>query len=159
MIVVVIAMHTTYGARDLWLQKNISASPIVDKAALEVPGHGVRFLRLWPMAPAPPPPPPPAPKCPADFAYHAPGFWSNTDPCPDGNFTNCTEDHENSTMPRCATKCRATEGCVGFEVNEPGTTMGACYIFLHSLSLPFTPVQGCFACVKKVSVGMYHPQK
>ena len=54
-------------------------------------------------------------------------------------------------MPQCAAKCLATQGCVAFEVNEPGQSLGACYIFLHELGLPFTPVPGCFACVRKAS--------
>ena len=143
-------MHTTYGARDLWLQANLSSVPIVEKTSLVVPGHGVRFLRLWPMAPASPPPPPQTPKCPEDFARHAPGFWANTDPCPHAKFSNCTEDHANATMSLCAAKCRTTDGCVAFEVNLPGEPLGACYIFLNELAAPFTPVPGCFACVKKV---------
>ena len=152
------SMHTTYGVRDLWAKVNLSNTSVVDRVALTVPSHGVRMLRLWPMAPAPPPPSPPPPppppptpaeKCPADFTAHAPGFWKNTDPCPNSDFKHCTEDHANGTLPLCAAKCRATAGCVAFEVNAPSTAVGACYIFLHSMALPFTPVAGCFACVRK----------
>jgi hypothetical protein len=164
------SMHTTYGARDLWAQANLSGAPVVDVVTLTVPVHGVRLLRLWPMPPAPPrpppppgpqppppppPPPPPGPPCPADFVTHAPGFWHNTDPCPNGNFRHCTEDSANGTMLLCAAKCRRTAGCVAFEVNLPSKpNPPACYIFLHNLSLPFTPVKNCFACVYKATVGL-----
>ena len=145
-------MHTTYGARDLWAKTNLSSGPVVNSVVLPVASHGVRLLRLWPMAPAPPPPPPPpspAQKCPHDFTPHAHGFWHNTDPCPGSDFHNCTEDHVNGTMLLCAAKCRSTPDCVAFEVNLPSKAGGACYIFLHTLAPPFTPVPGCFACVRK----------
>eukprot|EP01050_Picozoa_sp_SAG11_P013929 SAG11_NODE_1666_length_4494_cov_53.554949_1_plen_578_part_00 len=146
------SMHTTYGARDLWAKTNLSSGPVVNSVVLPVASHGVRLLRLWPMSPAPPPPPPPpspAQKCPPDFTPHAQGFWHNTDPCPGSDFRNCTEDQVNGTMLLCAAKCRSTPDCVAYEVNLPSKAGGACYIFLHTLAPPFTPVPGCFACVRK----------
>jgi alpha-galactosidase len=161
---------THYAIRDLWARANISSVPVVkamgyqefnlvNTMQLEVPAHGVRLLRMWPLPPTPPacwckppllpccnatPPAPPAPAparaCPSGFTAHAPGYWHNTDPCPNNTFLNCTEDVANGTVALCAKKCKATGGCVAFEV--PGSAQRACYIFLTSLAAPFTPYAG-----------------
>eukprot|EP01050_Picozoa_sp_SAG11_P001346 SAG11_NODE_57_length_19200_cov_18.288417_14_plen_119_part_00 len=110
---------------------------LVNAMQLEVPAHGVRLLRMWPLPQAtlpacwckppllpccnatPPPSPAPARACPSGFA--APGYWYNTDP---------------------------SAGCVAFEVSRHAQT--ACYIFLNSLTAPFTPYAGgTLTCIVK----------
>lgn len=131
------SMHTTYTARDLWGHANLSDSAITSEVTLDVPGHGVRLLRLWPVTP---------PGCPAGFDAHAPGYWDNTDPCPHNKFSNCTADNANATVPLCATKCTSSEGCVAFEtfLGKPA----ACYLFLRDLALPFRPSPSSVTCVR-----------
>lgn len=153
---------TRYAIRDLWARTNLSSIPVVAQMGyqsfnlvntmqLDVPAHGVRLLRMWPLAPLPTPlptpvPPPPSPRaCPSDFTTHGSGFWHNTDPCPNNVFMNCTEDHANGTVVLCAHKCRVTTGCVAFEMPAPGD-VPACYIFLNSLAAPFTPLGGALTC-------------
>ena len=135
------SLHTTYRVRDLWLKANLSGEPAVTRLVVDVPAHGVRLLRLWPMTPAPPPaplPPPPHPPCPADFAAHTAGYWHNLDPL-GGHFSNVSE---------CAVDCRTKKACVAFEVFLGSGYPGQCYNFLNTMSLPFT-VADSVTCVKK----------
>ena len=158
---------THYAIRDLWARTNLSSTPVVatmgyqsfnhvNAMKLEVPSHGVRLLRMWPLAPLPPPPlppppPPPSPPgpraCPADFVAHASGYWHNTNPCPNNVFSNCIEDHVNSTAILCARKCRAAAGCVGFELPSQ-SDIPSCFIFLNTLAAPFTPYAGALTCTR-----------
>lgn len=158
---------THYAIRDLWARTNLSSTPVVatmgyqsfnhvNAMKLEVPSHGVRLLRMWPLAPLPPPPlppppPPPSPPgpraCPADFVAHASGYWHNTNPCPNNVFSNCTEDHVNSTAILCAHKCRTAAGCVGFELPSQ-SDIPSCFIFLNTLAAPFTPYAGALTCTR-----------
>jgi len=112
--------------------------------SLVVQPHGVRVLRLWPVAP----PPPPA--CPAGYSPHPGGFWRNTDPCPNNNFNNCTEDRANATVAKCAAKCDASTGCAAFElfILDVPSSEAACYIFLDRLEQPFTANADSLTCIK-----------
>ena len=116
------------------------------------------MLRVWPVQP----PPPPA--CPEGFSPHAPGYWRNTNPCPDNVWTNCTEDRTNATVTACAHKCTTTPGCVAFELYLPspaethaivdanaGDSNSACYIFLKQLQPPFTLTSEALTCVRHAS--------
>ena len=144
------SMHSTYAVRDLWARANLSSAPVVARTPITVPPHGVRMLRMWPLPPAPPPPPPPPaprPSCPHGFAAHAPGFWHNTDPCPQGHFGNCTEDHSNTTVALCATKCVGAADCVAFELYL-GADAKACYVFRRAVEPPFTAEPACLTCVR-----------
>lgn len=151
---------THYAIRDLWARANLSSVPVVapmgyqnwhvNTVPLLVPAHGVRMLRMWPLPPAPtppptPPPPPPTPqRCPMGFTAHADGLWSNPLPC--GVYPtppSCTaRDTANGTMALCGAKCKATVGCLAFEVSTPD-----CWIFVGTLAPPFTPYSACKACV------------
>lgn len=94
--------------RDLWQGADLGRQN-GSFVAKQVPPHGCRFLRLSAGAVCePPPPPPPAPKpdCPAGFVSHASGFWKNTDPCPNGSFGKCNEDHTNRTATLCGVSLR-----------------------------------------------------
>lgn len=147
------SLHTTYAVRDLWARKDLSATPAVQHTIVTVPAHGVRLLRFWPMAPAPAPspaPPAPHPPCPSGFSAHAGGFWYNTDPCPRNDFSNCSTDPKlNNTVPKCAAKCVATSGCVAFEVFLGGAADDhACYIFLKTMTPPFTPNADSVTCIR-----------
>jgi hypothetical protein len=157
---------THYAIRDLWARANLSSVPVVapmgyqtfnlvNTMQLDVPAHGVRLLRMWPLPPVPvpapsPPPPTPAPRaCPSDFVAVTPaGFWHNTDPCPGNVFSNCTEDSANGTAALCAAKCRKTDGCLAFEMPA---TPPACYIFLGEL--------GAEPAVRAVRDGAHLPAK
>ena len=88
-------------------------------------------------------PVPPLPPCPAGFAAHRSGFWSNPDQkAPTGR---------NTTVAACGARCSAAagrgKGCVGFEVYDPGFvteppqgTGSCCYTYTHGeLRQPFTP--------------------
>ena len=140
------SLHTSFTARDLWARANLSQAPLQGSVVLTVPAHGVRFLRLWPVVPPPV-------HCPADFTlYTTAGYWDNTDPCPHNDFNNCTRDAANGTVTLCAAKCRATGGCVAFEVPAMREGM-ACYLFLNEMTPPFTANEGATTCVRHTSYG------
>eukprot|EP00038_Savillea_parva_P031693 m.89557 g.89557 ORF g.89557 m.89557 type:complete len:579 (+) comp9808_c0_seq1:91-1827(+) len=137
------SMATHYAIRDLWQHANVTSNG-GGGVEVTVAPHGVRLLRMWPIAP----PPPPA--CPSGFDAHPGGYWYNTDPCPNNNFNNCTEDRENATITKCAAKCVAADDCVAFEmfmIDVPVSDW-ACYIFLHTLQAPFTANDGGMTCVR-----------
>ena len=167
------SMHSTYLVRDLWEHRNLTmeviarptprpsryrqhqdidtgmhASDYTSSLTLVVPPHGVRMLRMWPVAP------PPLAHCPHGYTAHRPsGYWDNTDPCPHHDFHDCQEDSANATVPLCGTKCDDTPGCVAFEVfsaprSDDGDPNNACYIFLNKLVPPFTPNVNAFTCVR-----------
>jgi hypothetical protein len=46
----------------------------------------------------------------------------------------------------CAQKCKATTGCLAFEVFENES----CWIFVDKLKLPFNPYPGCLTCVRNL---------
>jgi hypothetical protein len=176
------SMSDNYAIRDLWQHRNLSLGKAVVRFGtrsrlgtqnrfdqqrrtgtqsrsvagldLVVAPHGVRMLRLWPIAPPPPSPPPPPPQCPEGFVSHEAGFWANTDPCPQSAGPGCTtRDHDNATVVACGAKCLKTAGCVAFEVfmiDIPPADR-ACYIFLRELQPPFVPDVNSFACVVKAS--------
>jgi len=101
------------------------------------------------VGPGPGPPPGPPPACPAGFDAHAPGLWSNPLPC--GHYpapANCTaSDTANGTATLCGKKCKATKGCLAFEVFGPGAKGATCHTFVGRLAPPFTPNPGCLTCV------------
>lgn len=107
---------------------------------LNVPAHGVRVLRMWPLAP-----PPPLAPCPTGYVPHPPGLWANASPS-----SGQPQDGANTTTAACARKCDLVQGCAGFEVYEPAPR--ACYIFVGELEKPFTSNPDCFACVRKAPV-------
>jgi len=163
---------THYTIRDLWARTNLSSVPTttcageptqagppctpggyqkwhVNALELEVPAHGVRLLRMTPLAPFNPQPDHPPPDiCPAGFTRKAPvdGIWSNPSPC--GVFplpASCiTRDTENGTLARCGAKCIATAECRAFEVADAAD----CWIFVGELKAPFTAYVGCKTCVR-----------
>jgi hypothetical protein len=124
------SLHTTYSVRDVW--QGADVGQVVGAMKLTVPAHGVRLLRLTPLAPAPPP------HCLPGFTAKTPsGFWRNTGPA----------DYENNTVAECTAKCETTISCMALEVYQPG--FGACYNFLDSLELPFTLINAdSITCVK-----------
>jgi hypothetical protein len=128
-----------YAVRDLWQRASLGTA--TGSLTLDVPAHGVRFLRLAPLAPV---------ACPAGWAPHAGGFWANLDPCND-----CPHDHQNGTAARCAAKCTATPTCAAFEVytgpDDPGG--GACFLFVGGLKPPFTANADCLTCTKSAGGG------
>ena len=136
--------ESTWAARDLWDHTDLRV--FSRSMAVSVPAHGVRLLRMRPQVPSPPTPPQ---ACPAGFSTHAPGLWSNPQPC--GHYpapANCTAtDTANGTAVLCGKKCKATEGCLAFEVfqGSPAT----CHTFVGSLAPPFTPepAAACLTCV------------
>ena len=155
------SLHSAYATRDLWRHANLTASRLAlpalahgGRAAytageggaglgstaagleLDVPAHGVRVLRMWPLAPAPPSP------CPVGYAPHPPGLWANASPS-----SGQPQDRANTTTAACARKCDLTQGCAAFEVYEPAPR--ACYIFVGELEKPFASNPDCFACVRK----------
>ena len=147
------SMHDCYAIRDLWQHRNLTLGRVLRPAGqyaaapsmsagltLVVPRHGVRMLRLWPIAPPPPPPPTPPPKCPAGFTAHAGGYWQNLDP---------SGAVGSGTVPNCAATCKATAGCVAFEVYTIGVPVSQdeCYLFLTEMAAPFTPNLHSFTCV------------
>lgn len=143
------SMFTSYAVRDLWLHQNLTASG--RGILLDVAPHGVRMLRLWPIAP---PPPAPLPTCPNGFLPHTGGYWYNTDPCPNNDWSHCTEDHVNATMSACAARCVGTPGCVAFElyyVDIPVSEQ-ACYTFNHEMEAPFTSSPNAITCVRSALV-------
>ena len=50
------SMHSTYAVRDLWSRTNVSCggNGCVKEMAVDVPGHGVRLMRMWPLPPVRP---------------------------------------------------------------------------------------------------------
>eukprot|EP00035_Acanthoeca_spectabilis_P038565 m.54290 g.54290 ORF g.54290 m.54290 type:complete len:911 (+) comp9189_c0_seq1:3497-6229(+) len=88
-------------------------------------------------------------QCPPGYVTHATGFWNNT--FPDFRTDPSGVDRVNNTLPLCAAKCSgwgvgggSTEGvprCVGFHLYADGvTTDSACYIYLGTVTPPFTPL-------------------
>lgn len=143
------ALTVRWSARDLWAHQDLGA--VTHSFQVTVPAHGVKLLRMSPIAPIPPPSPspPPPPVCPTGFTPHARGHWSNYMPappyCPYPTPTNCTTmDTANNTAPLCALKCKNTAGCLAFEVYASD----ACYVFLHVLEDPFVLVDTCLTCVR-----------
>jgi hypothetical protein len=111
------------------------------------------FSLSWvdPAQPSPPSPPVPSPPpaCPVGWVTHAPGFWRNTDPCPNNHFGNCTADIENGTVALCHMKCVLAPGCVAFDTCAKAGTVGCgCYIFVGGMVTPFTPNPGDLTCVR-----------
>ena len=159
---------THYAARDLWARANVTASITtcagnppqspgalcpeggyqkwhVNAIELLVPAHGVRLLRLWPVAPFNPPPEPSL--CPAGYSeYPMQGLWSNPTPC--GVYpipAACkARDAENNTMALCGAKCTATAECMAFELADDAD----CWIFVGALAAPFTSSPACKTCVR-----------
>ena len=103
----------------------------------------VEFKAAHTVMPVPSPPQ----VCPSGFSPHAPGLWSNPEPC--GHYpapANCTtQDLQNNTVPLCAHKCTSTAKCVGFELF--GHT--SCWIFVGELQLPFISNDEAFTCVRQ----------
>ena len=140
------SMHDCYAIRDLWQHRNLTLgrvqmpttkSRLSAGLTLVVPRHGVRMLRLWPLAP---PPPPPLPTCPVGFTAHAGGYWQNAEP---------SGAVGSGTVPTCAATCKAKAHCVAFEVytlNVP-SSQDECYLFLKEMTAPFTPDLHSFTCV------------
>ena len=110
------------------------------------------FKLLW-IDPSPPTPrpPPPAPtveqKCPGGWTTHAPGFWRNTEPCPNNHWAGCIPDSANRTVDKCAAKCTSTKGCVAIVVPKMAAA-GDCYIFVGGMEAPFTAYPSDLACVR-----------
>ena len=140
--------QAVWKARDLWAHADLGVFSGI--LSVDVPGHGVRLLRMMPSLPPPPPPPSPPQPCPAGFDSHAPGVWSNAWPCgyPAVPPSCPGEDRANNTLPLCGRKCSTTAGCVGFELFESAS----CWLFLGALKPPFTPYPGCVACVRSGGV-------
>jgi len=139
------ALTESWSGRDLWAHKDLGV--VTTSFQTIVPAHGVKLYRMKPHTPTPPSPaaPTPAPICPTGFTTHVRGLWSNPKPC--GYYPtppNCTTvDKANNTAPLCAQKCKATTGCLAFEL----FASEACYIFLNKLGEPFVPNDQCLTCV------------
>lgn len=109
---------------------------------LEVPSHGVRMLRMWPIANPPPPPPPPPPQprpaCPGGFvANNQSGYWKNLQFQP-----------QLVTVDECGTKCKATASCVAFELYLALLpAANNCYIFVGMKEQPFTQNAQSVTCL------------
>ena len=125
--------HNTWEVRDIWNHSDLGVAS--GSLQVDVPPHGVRFLRMKPRQP------PLRPPCPADFAPHTGGYWHN--------LAVQGKAPEDGTIDECAALCRnSTDGCVAFEVFVGSGYPGQCYNFMHTLEAPFTPAQSV-TCTKK----------
>lgn len=140
--------HDTWDVRDIWAHADLGVS--TTSLVVQVPGHGVRLLRMRPHTAEPPPPPAPPLACPSGYQPHVGGFWANTYPCPQKGTQPCHEDSVNATAPACAAKCSGAAGCVAFELFGDGVPWQptACYIFLEAMQPPFQANAQSFTCTR-----------